>query len=242
MTDDLRLRTDAIALFLDFDGTLVALADHPAQVRAPAGLADRLSALQAALGGALAVVSGRSLAQLEPHLPPGLALAGIHGAEWRCPQGPVQRLAGLSLDRARQHLATWTLPEGVWIEDKELALALHYRARPELAALCGEHAAAAAAAAGARLLAGKQVFEIKPPGIDKGGALRRFMAGPPFAGRTPVFVGDDITDEDGFVAAAAAGGFGIKVGPGVSRAQHRFRDIEEVHTWLHGLLPHPPPT
>lgn len=241
MTDDLRLRTDALALFLDFDGTLVALADHPSRVQPPPGLGDRLIALHRALGGALAVISGRALPQLEPHLPPGIALAGSHGGEWRHPAGPVQRLAGLPLDAARLALSEPPLPDGVWVEDKGLSLALHYRARPDLAGLCGDRAARAAAAAGARAMAGKQVFEIKPPGIDKGAALRRFMDLPPFHGRQPVFVGDDVTDEDGIAAAMELGGFGIKVGLGESRARYRLDNVNEVHAWLDRLLL-PPPT
>jgi trehalose 6-phosphate phosphatase len=239
MTDYLRLRAEEIALFLDFDGTLVALADHPDEVTPPTELRRLLPALQQRLNLALAVVSGRPLRQLERHLPPGLALAGIHGGEWRWPGQAPQRAATANLDPARRYLADWQPPPGVWIEDKDLALAVHYRARPEAAALCEQHAAAAAADAGARLMAGKQVIEIKPRGIDKGAALQRFMAAAPFAGRLPVFVGDDVTDEDGFAAAQALGGIGIKVGPGDSQARHRFHDIEEVFEWLNSLLLQP---
>ncbi|ROH93027.1 trehalose-phosphatase [Stagnimonas aquatica] len=240
MTDLIRLRAEEVALFLDFDGTLVALADHPDAIQPPAQLHSLLPALQKRLNKALAVVSGRPLQQLERHLPPGLALAGIHGGEWRWPGQAPQRMPTASLDPARRSLADWQAPPGVWIEDKDLALAVHYRARPGSAALCEQRAAAAAALADARLLAGKQVFEIKPRGIDKGTALRRFMAAAPFAGRLPVFVGDDVTDEDGFAAAQALGGIGIKVGVGDSRARHRFHDTQEVFQWLNSLLLHPP--
>lgn len=240
MTDLIRLRAEEVALFLDFDGTLVALADHPDEIQPPPQLQSLLPALQNRLGQALAVVSGRPLHQLERHLPPGLALAGIHGGEWRWPGQAPQRVPTASLDPARRMLADWQPPPGVWIEDKDLALAVHYRARPDAAALCEQHAAAAAALADARLLAGKQVFEIKPRGIDKGAALRRFMAAAPFAGRLPVFVGDDLTDEDGFAAAQALGGIGIKVGVGDSRARHRFHDTQEVFLWLNSLLFQPP--
>lgn len=240
MTDHLRLRAEEIALFLDFDGTLVALADHPEEIQPAAQLQGLLPALQQRLNQALAVVSGRSLRQLERHLPPGLAMAGIHGGEWRWPGQPPQRAPTASLDPARRRLADWQPPPGVWIEDKELSLAVHYRARPEAAALCEQHAATAAAGADARLLTGKMVIEIKPRGIDKGAALQRFMAEAPFAGRLPVFIGDDVTDEDGFAAAQALGGIGIKVGAGDSRARHRFHDIDEVFEWLNSLLLQPP--
>ena len=213
------------ALFLDFDGTLVDLAARPEQVAAPAGLLDTLRSLQAALGGALAVVSGRPIEQLDHFLAPlELPAAGVHGAERRSADGVLAYAETASLERV-EHAAEALVakhPE-LLLERKRGSLALHYRAAPQLADECtAAMRAAVAASPQLALLPGKMVLEAKPANIGKGVAIAALLEQPPFAGRTPVFVGDDVTDEAGFEAVQAQGGFGIKVGAEPSCARYRL--------------------
>lgn len=223
------------ALFLDFDGTLVDLAERPEQVVAPASLIDTLRRLEAALGGALAVVSGRPIAQLDHFLAPlSLPAAGVHGAERRGGDGALQfaELASLDLvERAAEALVA--AHPALLLERKRGSLALHYRAAPELEHECrAAMSAAVAASPQLVLLPGKMVFEAKPATIGKGFAIAQLLREPPFAGRTPVFIGDDVTDEAGFEAVQATGGFGIKVGAGETCARWRLDDPDTVR----GLL------
>lgn len=232
-------RTDW-ALFLDFDGTLVEIADAPDAVRSEHHLLDTLKALSDRLGGALAIVSGRPIAEIDAHLDhASFAVAGLHGLEMRLnsrlpilrtdQSGPGSRIIADLHAFADSH-------EGLLLEDKGVAVALHYRNRPELESACIE--AADTAVAGRRdlqLLHGKMVVEIKPAAGNKGRAVRRFMQEPQFAGRLPVFAGDDVTDEDGFRVAQALGGFGIKVGEGDTAAQWRIDSVSEFLGWLAAL-------
>ncbi|MDZ7787702.1 MAG: trehalose-phosphatase [Halofilum sp. (in: g-proteobacteria)] len=206
------------ALFLDFDGTLVEIEDHPDKVTLPPGMAPRLRHLQAALDDAVAIVSGRALADLEGLLHPlRLPLAGLHGLERRDARGCVHRdeRDRERLDAVRDAIAGFvTARPGLYAEDKGGALALHYRAAPEreqeVAAFLERQRRQLGD--GFHIQAGKQVFELKPVGRDKGRVVREFMAEAPFAGRTPVFIGDDRTDEDAFAAVNALGGVSIRVG------------------------------
>jgi trehalose 6-phosphate phosphatase len=226
-----------IALFLDFDGTLVEIADRPEAIRVEAGLPDLLAATQRRLGGALAVLSGRRIASIDALLAPTrLAAAGVHGLEVRAePTAPVVAAgAAGALVSVRAALTAAGLPDtGVTIEDKRLAVAVHYRQAPERgAAVLAIVAAAARRFPELHLVAGKMVVEVKPRGVDKGTALLNFLARPPFSDRVPVMVGDDVTDEDAFRAALAAGGRAIKVGPGVSLAPERLAGVAEVHAFI----------
>jgi trehalose 6-phosphate phosphatase len=227
------------AWFLDVDGTLIDIAPTPSAIHVPPGLPARLAALAVRHGGALALVSGRALDNVlqlvAPFRPP---IAGLHGLERRSAAGRVLRPAPLpGLDRLRADLGAFaTAHPGVVVEDKDLSLALHYRLAPAAEADCRRAAEAAVAGRADLVVArGKMVFEIRPAGSDKGGAVAAFMAEPPFAGRVPVFVGDDVTDEDGFAAANRLGGHSVLVGPErATLAQWRLPDVAAAGAWLFG--------
>lgn len=265
------------ALFVDFDGTLAPIAARPQDVRVPGWVLPVLGALQRRQQGALALVSGRPLAQLDQFLQPlTLAAAGVHGAERRGASGrlevqtatPPPELVACARSLAHSHA-------GLLLEPKPGGFALHYRERPELEALCREALQSAlkdsrleaqprpqpvsarqtpgpaavqgtgpaAQDAGAQaprihweLMQGHCVFELKQCRVSKGMALRAFMAEAPFAGRTPVYVGDDVTDEDGIAAAQALGGWGVRVGAGRTAARYRLSDVDAVGRWLGAAL------
>lgn len=228
------------ALFLDVDGTLIDIAPSPSAIRIPPQLPPLLAQVSARHGGALALVSGRTAANLAQLMAPyGFPAAGLHGIERMDSAGRITRpppLPGLGALRARLRRLEGG---GVVLEDKGLTLALHYRLAPQREAECRQAVEALVAAYPQfRMLAGKMVLEVKPAGTDKGGALRAFMAEPPFAGRVPVFVGDDVTDEDGFRAAAALGGFAVLVGPQrETAARYRLDDVAACRNWLKTSLP-----
>lgn len=226
------------ALFVDFDGTLVEIAATPDQVEVMSGLPDLLQRVAVRLGGALAVISGRPLAELERRLPGySGAMAGIHGLERRSASGVVQRVpADPSIDLVwplvRQFAA---ITQGILIEDKGLAIAIHYRGRPELADACRRLAKQAIVLSKDRLtmLPGKMVVELRPQTADKGSAVQAFLAEPEFRGRRPVFIGDDRTDEDGFAVVNKLDGASILVGRAKrSRARYRLGDVAAVIDWL----------
>ncbi|HMC91925.1 MAG TPA: trehalose-phosphatase, partial [Allosphingosinicella sp.] len=204
------------ALFLDFDGTLVALAEAPDSVAVTPELLPLLDRLAAMLAGRLAILTGRALDDLDRHLAaPHLVAAGSHGLELRrgaAPAAPPEPPRGLA--EARAALAAFAAGEpGLLVEDKPAGVALHYRLSPHREEEAVALAQNLAARTGLFVQRGKMVVELRPSGADKGDALRALMGEPPFAGARPVFVGDDLTDEDGFRAATALGGFGIIVGP-----------------------------
>lgn len=229
-----RLTSDA-ALFLDFDGTLVALAETPEAIEVPPALVALLTDLHALLGGALAIVSGRQIDSIDRFLAPlRLPAAGEHGVERRDATGAMHEhhtpdlhavLAAVN-ELAGRHT-------GLLVERKHAAIALHYRLAPDLEDVCQE--AMSRIVAGKphfELLHGKFVFEIKPSGINKGTAIDAFMQEAPFAGRTPVFAGDDTTDETGFAVVQPRGGVAIKVGTGPTQAAHRLESPLAVYEWL----------
>lgn len=223
------------ALFLDFDGTLVELAAQPEAVQVPPDLLTNLRQLQARLNGALAIVSGRKLAELDHHLTPlRLPAATEHGAQRRIPGGELVQLASPGLDAVlRQVHALARRHPGLRVEVKSAGVALHYRHAPELAAACLQAMTEAASAApDLELLHGKYVLEIKPAGVSKGTAIAAFMAKPPFRGRLPLFAGDDVTDESGFAAVQQLGGYGIKVGGGDTQALCRCPSTTALRQWL----------
>ncbi|AVO48879.1 trehalose-phosphatase [Melaminivora suipulveris] len=224
------------ALFLDFDGTLADIAPLPDAVQLAPGLLQDLRALHQALNGALAIVTGRTLADIDHFLKPlDLPLACEHGAHWRLSSAGSATAPSLDLGPVLRALAELTArhPE-LLIERKSAGVALHYRQAPHLQQACHEALTQAVAqVAGAELMAGKCVYEVKPAGASKGQAITRFLQQPPFAGRMPLFFGDDVTDEAGFAAVQAAGGVGVKVGSGDSAARARMASPASVRAWLH---------
>ncbi len=234
------------ALFLDIDGTLLELAPTPDGVHVDATMEKLLPALAARLDGALALITGRTMADAD-RLFRGMALpiAGQHGLERRAADGSTHfhqpSLAGLA--RLRRDLTEFAAQhDGLLLEDKGVTLALHYRRAPGLAShvhrtLRAHLAAAIASEPGWCLQPGKSVVEVKPDGHDKGTAILEYMEEPPFAGRRPVFVGDDRTDEYGFAAVMDASGWAVKVGRGPTNAPYRLPNVAAVRRWLATFVP-----
>lgn len=224
-----------VALFLDFDGTLVDIAAQPEAVIVPPDLVATLQRLAARLDGALAIVSGRTLRELDHFLSPlKLPTAAEHGAQQRLPNGETIRLAAPDLREATRLASELaTSHAGLRVEIKPAAVALHYRHAPELEAVCLQVMLdASRTTPGVELLRGKFVFEIKPAGINKGTSIADFMKQSGFIGRQPLFAGDDVTDETGFAAMPALNGHGIKVGDGPSLAFYRCASPTALRAWL----------
>jgi trehalose 6-phosphate phosphatase len=221
---------EPFALFLDFDGTLVDIAHKPDAVTVAPGLPATLARLRERLGGALALVSGRPIGVLDGFLAPErFDAAGLHGAEQRI-GGVVQ--VDVQTDPARlrpfaaELRAFAARHPGLILEDKQRSLALHWRLAPDHAGQAADVMAATVQAIGSdyRLQEGKNVLEIVPRWATKGAAIARFLDVDPYAGRLPVFVGDDVTDEHGFEVVAQHGGLTVRIGEGPSRASHRLPD------------------
>jgi trehalose 6-phosphate phosphatase len=230
------------AFFLDFDGTLIDIAPTPEAVDAGSEEISLLKDLFRGCGGALALISGRSIARMDELFAPlVLPAAGQHGAERRDAQGRRHRyrfsaqalrpIAGGIRDFAARH-------RGLVFEDKGASVALHYRLAPQLAAAAPEAVREAAEPLGdaVEVQRGKMVIELKPAGCDKGRAIETFMQEPPFAGRVPVFLGDDVTDEYGFRVVNRLGGHSVKVGEGESAARWRLANPAAARAWLAGWL------
>lgn len=231
----------AAALFLDLDGTLIEIAPRPDLVKVPAGLPVLLARLAAMRAGAVAVVSGRTLAQIDRLLSPWRgAAAGLHGAERRRADGSLNRsadpLAAAALEALRPRLAAIAgRRPGVVVEDKIAGLALHYRGAPERESeIRGLAESLRDEAGGAlRVIAGKMVVEFQSRTVNKGTAIAAFLAEPPFRGRPPVFIGDDVTDEDGFAEINRRGGVTVRVGrPGESAARFSLPSVAAALAWL----------
>ncbi len=223
------------ALFLDLDGTLAPLAPRPEDVRLDAPLLDSLRLLQERLGGALALISGRPIAQLDALVAPlRLPAAGVHGAQRRDAAGRLHAASGEPPASAQAVAARWvTRHPSLRLELKPAAFALHFRAAPELGPDCARAVRDALRDEPAwEAIDGHCVVEVRARGVHKGQALEAFLDEAPFAGRQPVFIGDDVTDEDAIAAAQARGGLGIKVGAGATAAQHRLADPVAVGRWL----------
>ena len=230
------------AFFLDVDGTLLEIADTPSAVRVDMELLELIGRLSRVSGGALALISGRSISDLEELLgAQRIPLAGQHGLERRDAAGRLWIHAAPPAAKCsfKEALApVLARHPGLLLEDKGLTLALHYRLAPHLAAyahrlmarLMGE------AGGGLELQKGKRVIEIKPAGIDKGTAVAEYLAESPFRGRHPVFIGDDLNDEHGFAEVNRVGGISIKVGPGTSCARYRLPHVAAVRSWLNNAL------
>ena len=236
---DLR-NSNQLALFLDFDGTLVAIANRPDDVRLDPETRAALADLNRLLAGALAIVSGREIAAVDHFLAPlRLSIAGGHGLMRRDAQGNtyasrVDSALPVAIERAVSPLLA--KHPGLLVERKYGALALHYRAHPEL-----EQASIQAMENAvdelpeAEIMRGKMVVEVKAVGGNKGTAIADFLNEKPFMGRQAVFAGDDMTDEDAFVAVNARGGISIKVGPGATHATYRAAGTVEFLSWLRQL-------
>ncbi|MDO6408077.1 trehalose-phosphatase [Pantoea phytobeneficialis] len=229
------------AFFFDVDGTLATIQPQPEMVAIPASVRQHLQQLSNLNHGALALVSGRPIAQLDDLVAPlEASAAGVHGAERRDASGRIHRHslpADVAQTLQRELQETLDQWPGTQLEAKGMAFALHYRQ-----AMTYEQAViklaqdAVARFPGLALQPGKCVVELKPQGIDKGAAIREFMREAPFAGRIPVFVGDDLTDEQGFLAVNALGGISVKVGEGSSYARYRLSSVDAVWSWLEQLL------
>lgn len=238
---------DTDALFLDVDGTLLAFADHPDKVTPDAALLDLLQGLHHHLGGALALLSGRPLAQLQTMFAPlQLPIAGLHGAQVQPAPEAVARapVADTAHWLHGLHVRAMQLAHahpGMLVEHKGQALALHWRNAPAAApAITAFARAQLPQLPGVRLQPGNHVVEFVSDGHDKGRALVQLMQQPPFRGRRPLCVGDDLTDEHGFSAAAELGGAGILVGSRQpSHARFALPDIGAVHHWLRAALAPP---
>lgn len=227
------------ALFLDLDGTLVPFAARPQDVRLPAWVLPALQRLAQQLEGALAIVSGRPLSELDRLLSPlRLPAAGVHGIERRLADGRV-RVHSAEPPASVCHVAEALALRypGLLLERKPGGLALHYRAQPDLAARCLADLGRAVRRVEAwELLHGHCVAEVKPRRVSKGAVVAAFMTEPAFAARVPAFIGDDISDEDGIAAAQAAGGIGVKVGAGASCARYRLAHPDAVRRWLESSI------
>ncbi|HEY4203001.1 MAG TPA: trehalose-phosphatase [Devosiaceae bacterium] len=230
-----------LAIFTDFDGTLVDLADTPDGIEVPATLPLQIEQAAEKFDHAFAVVTGRMIEDIDRYLgAPPLAVAGSHGAQRRKADGTLIELPA-EFRNAAEIIAEQLAPllqahEGLLLERKDATVALHFRQLPELDAACEEAISAAVAAVPDFVVVpGKMVFEARPVGISKGEAVRAFMNEEPFVGRTPIFIGDDLTDEDGFRAVQELGGVGIKLGPGDTEARMRIADVASVRALILGL-------
>lgn len=230
------------AFFLDVDGTLLEIADTPSAVSVDTCLLDLIAQLHRHSTGAVALVSGRSLNDLESLLGlPRLPMAGQHGLERRDVAGRLWIHAAAPEAKCIIKEALAPVLErhpGLLLEDKGLTLALHYRQAPHLAGYVHRLLAriAAEAGEGLELQRGKRVVELKPAGVDKGTAIAEYMREPPFLGRTPVFIGDDLNDEHGFAEVNLLDGISIKVGDAASCARYHLPNVVAVRKWLANAL------
>ncbi|HET7359381.1 MAG TPA: trehalose-phosphatase [Rhodanobacteraceae bacterium] len=232
------------AVFLDVDGTLLDFDDDPGAVRVGPIVLHTLAALRDALDGALALVSGRRLADLDRLIgASGWAAAGLHGLERRRADGRELDVRSDPATRDALRLGATALAAalpGVRLEDKGACIALHFREAPQHAdALRRQVSELAAQLDGYEVQPGDHVFELKPAGIDKGRAIAAFLDEPPFAGRTPVYLGDDLTDEHAFAVVNARGGVSVRVGDRApSAARFTLHNPAAVQTWLDRVLAH----
>ena len=220
-----------VALFLDFDGTLVDIAETPDAILVPDDLARRLEGLAARIDGRLALITGRSLVDIGGHLGQGSTMiVGSHGAEHGDAAVPATTLSSDTTRAIASLAARWP---GLLVETKPHGIAIHYRQEPDAEAAVLPVMDDIAEREGLAVRRGKMVVELGPVQANKGRAVARLMSEPPYMGAVPIFIGDDVTDEDGFAAAAAAGGYGILVGaPRPTAAHYRLPGTREVYNWL----------
>lgn len=230
------------AIFLDVDGTLLEIVNDPASVVAEPHLVELLLSIESRLNGALALVSGRTLDEIDRIFAPArFTAAGAHGAEMRLPSGDLESATAQPLPRsAATALESFAATKpGLLVEIKDAGAALHYRQAPDYEAEAHELVGSLLVELGDeyRLIGGKMVFEIAPRCRDKGVAIRNFMADPVFAGREPVFLGDDVTDEDGFAVINDLGGISVRVGDARdTAASYSMPDTVSVLGWLRSAL------
>lgn len=224
------------ALFLDFDGTLAPIVPRPEDAAASADTCRAVAQISALSGGAVAILSGRDLVDLDKRLAPlKLPAAGSHGAVRRDATGALHRVA-ISADGLRAAIAAleqFAASRDLLVEKKTGAVTVHYRNHPHYADAARELVDKIADdAADLRAIHGNMVSEIATRSANKGHALEAFMKEAPFAGRIPVMAGDDTTDEDAFRAAQELGGVGLKIGEGTTAAKYRLPDIHDFLNWL----------
>lgn len=232
------LDADRIALFLDMDGVLAPIMATPEAVVADPRRTQVLRRLAVRLEGRLAILSGRTLSEIDRITDGAVAsAAGVHGLERRHQGEVLAALADPALGEAVAAFRDFARSRpGARVEDKGLSTALHYRLAPDHAHAALDLAQDLAAATGLKLQGGDMVVELRTPGADKGSALTAFMQTPPFAGAAPIMLGDDLTDEDAFAAAAALGGQGVLVGPPrATAARWRLPEQAAVLDWLEAL-------
>jgi trehalose 6-phosphate phosphatase len=240
MTDNLPDVPPASAFFFDFDGTLVEIAPRPELVAVEPQVRTLLEALSQKYEGAVAIVTGRPLEAVDGFLDPTkLATAAEHGSIRRDPAGTLHfdESDAEAVEAAHAILKPFVdANEGMILERKRSSVALHYRQRPELAASCEQIVQDVVAKnPGLVILPGKMVFELKPKGVDKGEAVRAFLEEAPFKGRTPIFMGDDVTDEHAFEVVNALDGISIKIDAGDTIAHYRT-DRKGLFAWLFRLV------
>jgi trehalose 6-phosphate phosphatase len=231
------LRLDATALFLDLDGTLAPIAARPQDVGPDPRRTSLLERLARRLDGRLAVISGRTLADVDRILEGCVAsVAAVHGLVRRGPDGVLHETApNPQLPAAIAGFRTFAARDaGLFVEEKAgLSVALHFRQAPGCAEAARTCARDLAQRTGLTLQEGDMVEELRTPGASKGDSVRAFMSAPPFAGAVPVFVGDDATDEVGFKAAQALGGAGVRIGASrATAAQYSLAGVEAALEWL----------
>lgn len=229
------------AFFFDFDGTLADIAARPEDVEVTDATREALSALRHSLEGAVAIITGREIAAIDRFLKPvQMPVAGVHGLTRRDATGQMHRpeYDGDALQAVQTKLEGFVAQEpGLLLEAKQGALALHYRLRPELEGVCLEVMEKAVdRAPSITVRRGKMVIEAVGHSGNKGEAIESFLTERPFAGRVPVFAGDDLTDEDGFASVNRLQGISIKVGQGDTQARYRVRDREELLSWLNAII------
>ncbi len=227
-------------LFLDVDGTLIEFTDSPFETCADAALKALLNDVSERLGGAVALVSGRSIEYLDalfaPLRPPA---AGLHGIERRKASGVIHGASFVDsqLDRARTALGALVKAHpGTLLEDKGRTIAMHFRMAPQAEPALREAMRTLAAQLGGnyQIQAGSMMLELKPRGFTKASAIKAFMQEPPFSGRKPVFAGDDLTDQEGLEVVEDLGGISIAVGDRV-RGQYRAENVTAMRAWLGGI-------
>lgn len=234
--DIVRLGLDEVALFLDLDGTLAPFEDRPDAVGADLERNRLLRDLAVELGGRMAIVSGRSIEDVDRILEGAIvSVAGSHGLQRR--DARLDRISAPAhncLPQAVSELHTFAdrFPD-VLVEEKPLSVAFHYRGNPAFETAARVFAEDLAGRTGLTLQQGKLVIEFLTPGMDKGKAVRAYMKEPPFQGSIPIFLGDDLTDEHGFEAVHQLGGLGVLVGaPRPTYARYRLGSVAEVQAWL----------
>lgn len=234
------MKTDIanMAFFFDIDGTLAPIEIHPHQVRLSETIIDQLQALEAS-DAIVTLISGRTISDMCRVISPlRCRLIGVHGAEYRDQNGKYHSVdLDPSLTLLAQSLRTALNYPGIFIENKRFSLAVHYRQVPQLEDTIWQVLTQFIRMFSyLRIQEGKQVLEIQPEGFSKGKAILDRMLYPPFNGRYPIFIGDDVTDESGFMSVNQLGGLSIKVGQGITCAQYRLNSPSAVSEWLEKLL------